>query len=100
MARNAQSFIVEKVEMPGKAGAISFVYGDALGKPDEIMGMRHACPCGCGNWGWMNFEAHGFPDFWGPQPKKGDDLAKLTLTPSIGFMKSTKTGQYHWHGYL
>lgn len=98
--RNAVSFLVDKVEHPGKAGAIHFVYGGAMGKPDEILGMRHACPCGCGCWGWLDFEAYGFKDFWEPQPKKGDDLAKLTITPSIGFMKDRLTGIYHWHGYL
>jgi hypothetical protein len=97
--RNAQSFVVDEVEIPGKAGAVRFVRGWEEITKDQIMGMQHCCPCGCGEWGWMNFEAYGFADFWGPQPKIGDDLAKLTLTPSIGFKKQPD-GSYHWHGYL
>jgi hypothetical protein len=98
--RNAQSVIVDEVEIPGKAGAVNFVYGWEETNKDQIMGMRHCCPCGCGAWGWMTFEAYGFKDCWKPQPKKGDDLTKLTLTPSIGFMKNKTTGVYHWHGFL
>lgn len=98
--RNAQSFVVDQVEMPGKPGAINFVRGWEESNKHLIMGMRHCCPCGCGAWGFMNFEAYGFKEFWSPQSKDGDDLAKLTLTPSIGFMKDKKTGVYHWHGYL
>lgn len=97
--RNAVSSVVDKVTMPGKAGAIHFVYGWDESNKDSIIGMRHCCPCGCGDWGWMTFEAYGFKEFWGPQPKKDDDLAKLTLTPSIGFRR-LPDGGYHWHGYL
>lgn len=100
MKRNAQSVVVDKVEIPGNAGEINFVYGWKEDNKHLIMGMRHCCPCGCGKWGFMDFEAYGFKSFWSPQPKTGDDLSKLTLTPSIGFMKDAKTGIYHWHGYL
>lgn len=47
----------------------------------------------------MGFEAYGFKEHWGPQPKAGDDLTKLTLTPSIGFLRQPGGG-HHWHGYL
>lgn len=97
--RNAVSFLVDKVTFPGPAGAIQIRRGWLDETKDIIMGMAHACPCGCGQWGFMGFEAYGFKEHWGPQPKAGDDLAKMTLTPSIGFLRQP-SGGYHWHGFL
>jgi hypothetical protein len=47
MARNAQSFLVDKMEWPGAPGAIMIIK-----HPDRdlVVGFNHACPCGCGNW--------------------------------------------------
>jgi hypothetical protein len=99
MPRNAQSFIVETMPRPAPAGAIEIRRGWKEENKHQIMGMVHACPCGCGGYSFMAFEAYGFKEFWGPQPKDGDDFAKMTLTPSIGFMRQPD-GSYHWHGYL
>lgn len=100
MNRNARSFLVEKMTHPAPAGAIEIKRG---GKEDNkyhlIVGMMHACPCGCGGYSFMAFEAYGHSSFWSPQPKEGDDLTRLTLTPSIGIRLITD-GTYHWHGFL
>lgn len=90
MPCNAQSFIVDKVDMPGKAGAICFVKRDG-----KIVGFVHACPCGCGQWGGVHFREYGSGAMW---DRMGDDL-HMTLTPSIGFNPKTEGG-YHWHGFL
>lgn len=98
MPRNAQSFIVEEMETPGKPGAIQFVtriYEDDKG----IVGFNHACPCGCGKWSFIRLN----PERWVPGTapmwsRTGDDL-HMTLTPSIGIHPITN-GAYHWHGYL
>lgn len=90
--RNAHSFVVKAITHPGPPGAIQVRYHG--GKP---AGLAHACPCGCGMWGWMNFKEYGFDKYW---ERTSDDWEHLTLTPSIGFMKDKTTGQYHWHGYL
>lgn len=100
MARNAKSFLVDELKMPGQPGAVHIVRGWKDDNKHLIMGMNHCCPCGCGNWSFMRFEAYGFPNFWGPQPKDGDDLTKLTLTPSIGIHPLADGGAYHWHGFL
>lgn len=99
MPRNAQSFIVDKMPHPVPAGAIEIRRGWEEATGDLIMSIKHACPCGCGGNGWMPFEAYGFKEFWSPQPKAGDDLTKMTLTPSIGFRRQPD-GSFHWHGYL
>jgi hypothetical protein len=99
MSRNAQSFIVEKVEMPGEPGAIQVCFGWNDENKDVVMGINHCCPCGCGLWGWMPFKTYNPTKCWEPTPKKGDDYTKLTLTPSIGFIRQ-QNGGYHWHGYL
>jgi hypothetical protein len=101
MARNAQSFIVETLEMPGKPGAIQFSKN-----PDgERVGFSHCCPCGCGRWSFVRLN----PERWAPGSRtpmwtvvSGDDL-HMTLTPSIGiYHQGADQGKpgYHWHGYL
>lgn len=97
MPRNAQSFVVDKMEYPSKAGAVMFVR-----HPDKdlVVGFSHACPCGCGQWSFIRLNPEGWaPDtipFWN---RTGDDL-HMTLTPSIGIKPQDKNGAYHWHGYL
>lgn len=96
MARNAQSFLVTKMEYPGKPGAIHIVR-----HPDKelVVGFEHACPCGCGIWSFIRLNAEG----WAPSTVPmwtctGDDL-HMTLEPSIGIHPKDANG-YHWHGYL
>ena len=93
--RNATSFVVDKMEFPGKAGAIKPVH-----KGENLVGIEHACPCGCGNWSWLRLDNSECPTFQKWDLKSGD-LLHLTLDPSIGIRpKDPKTGAYHWHGYL
>jgi hypothetical protein len=101
MKRNAASFIVDVLEMPGKPGAIQFTL-----HPDskEIVGFSHCCPCGCGRWSFVRLN----PEAWAPEDRTpmwtrtGDDQ-HMTLKPSIGIhhqgADQGKPG-YHWHGYL
>lgn len=42
---NATSFIVDKIEHPGKPGAIQFT---RRFEGEEIVGFIHACPAGAG----------------------------------------------------
>lgn len=96
MARNAQSFIVTTLVMPGKAGAIQFVRS---GNSEKVAGFNHCCPCGCGKWSFIRLN----PEVWAPGTetfwtREGDDL-HMTCSPSIG-IKPLENGQYHWHGYL
>ena len=97
MARNAQTFLVDKIEHPGKAGAIVFVRSDKIG---QQAGFSHACPCGCGKWSFIRLD----PEAWAPGTipfwtRTGDDL-HMTLLPSIGIKPQDAAGNYHWHGYL
>lgn len=101
-ARNAQSFIVDTFDVPGRAGAIQFV--GMLNQEDKgIVGFNHACPCGCGIWSFIRLN----PEKWAPGTtpmwsRTGDDL-HMTLTPSIGIHhQGTDQGKsgYHWHGFL
>lgn len=97
MPRNVQSFLVDKMEYPGKPGAVQIVR-----HPDRplVVGFNHSCPCGCGQWSFIRLNAEG----WAPGAgqiwtlKSGDDL-HMTLSPSIGIHPITN-GSYHWHGYL
>lgn len=93
--RNTVSFLVDKMEWPGKAGAVRPVY---LPDSDVLAGINHACPCNCGLWSWLRLNNDSCPSFqkWDMQ---GGDLLHLTLTPSIG-IKPITDGKYHWHGYL
>ena len=97
MARNAQTFLVDKMEWPGKPGAIRLVR-----HPDRdlVVGFEHACPCGCGLWSFIRLS----PEGWAPGTvpmwdRTGDDL-HMTLTPSIGIRPIDEKGCYHWHGFL
>lgn len=99
MARNAKSFLVDKMSHPAPAGAIEIRRGWKDDNKHLIIGMLHACPCGCGGYSFMAFEAYNCGPFWSPQPKDGDDLTRLTLTPSIG-IRPIVDGTYHWHGFL
>ena len=90
MPRNAVSFIVDELEMPGKAGAIQIVrHPDS----DLIVGFNHCCPCGCGNWSFVRLNAEG----WAPgtvpiwKLESGDDL-HMTITPSIGIRPQDAQG--------
>lgn len=95
MKRNAQSFIVTKMEHPGKAGAIQFIQHEG-----KVAGFSHCCPCGCGKWSFVRLN----PENWAPESRTpmwtrtGDDL-HMTITPSIG-IHPVENGAYHWHGYL
>ena len=96
MPRNAQSFIVTRVDAPSQPGAICFTR-----HPDGgIVGFSHVCPCGCGKWSFIRLN----PELWEPGSRTpmwqrtGDDL-HMTLTPSIGIHPQTN-GVWHWHGYL
>jgi hypothetical protein len=95
--RNAVSFLVEKMEYPGKPGAVRPIY-----HPDTkaLMGINHGCPCGCGLWSWLRLNNADCLTFqkWDIQGQSADVL-RLTLTPSIGIRPIT-AGKYHWHGYL
>lgn len=94
MARNAQSFIVDKIDNGAPAGAIEVRrYYWIPGRENEICGIQHACPCGCGRLSWLPFDAK---DGW--VAEQTADVTKLTLTPSIGMFKGDNP--YHWHGYL
>lgn len=101
--RNAQSFIVETMEVPGRPGAIQFVRNDVK---NLVAGFNHACPCGCGAWSFIRLNAEswapGTVPIWNRAPE-GDDL-HMTLSPSIGIHGPTRTHQpgspYHWHGFL
>lgn len=100
MSHNATSFIVDRVEHPGKPGAIMFTrrFHDRVAvKDQEITGLVHACPCGCGIWSGIHFKNYGREPMW---DRTGDDL-HMTLTPSIG-IRHVQVGLpgYHWHGYL
>ena len=97
--RNAVSFIVETMEIPGKPGAIQFVNREGI-----VCGLNHCCPCGCGKWSFIRMN----PDAWAPgtlpmwkccDPGTDDGLY-MTLTPSIGIKPQDAAGAYHWHGYL
>jgi hypothetical protein len=94
MPRNAVSFIVDRIEHPGKPGAILFT---RRFEGTDIVGFAHACPCGCGIWSGVHFKNYGKEPMW---DRTGDDL-HMTLTPSIG-IHHVKFGEpgYHWHGYL
>ena len=97
--RNAQSFLVEEMTYPGKAGAIRMVKKH---DKDLIAGFEHACPCGCGKWSFIRLNPEGWAPGTVPMWKRvsGDDL-HMTLTPSIGVLpRDPKTGAYHWHGFL
>ena len=97
MARNAVSFLVDKMEWPGKAGAVRPVY---LPDSEVLAGINHACPCGCGSWSWLRLNNDSCQTFQKWDLKSGDIL-HLTLEPSIGIRpKDPTTGAYHWHGYL
>lgn len=91
---NVRSFIVDKIEHPGKAGAILFT---TKFESEEINGFVHACPCGCGIWSGIHFRNYNKEPMW---DRTGDDL-HMTLTPSIGIhhVETGKSG-YHWHGFL
>lgn len=101
MARNAVSFLVDTLEMPGKPGAVQFARHPDTG---EIVGFNHCCPCGCRRWSFVRLN----PNAWAPDSRApmwtrtGDDL-HMTLTPSIGIRHQGedqgKPG-YHWHGFL
>lgn len=97
MSRDARAFIVDKMEMPGQAGAVHLVRHP---ETKTVVGFNHACPCGCGMWSWMRIESQsGFPH-WEITAGSFDDLATLTLAPSIGIRPQNAQGQYHWHGFL
>lgn len=104
--RNAVAFeALDKAERR-KAGAYQFMYRydvEAGRNTDQRVGIRHACPCGCGAEGVIWFKG-GSLNGSGNAPDHEwnvvGDWPKVTLSPSIGFAKSTTTGQYHWHGYL
>ena len=96
MARNAQTFLVDKMEYPGKPGAIQIItHPDS----DLVVGFNHACPCGCGTWSFIRLNAEGWEPGTVPiWERVGDDL-HMTLTPSIG-IRPKDEGGYHWHGFL
>lgn len=97
MARNAIAFEVQDRDSPEakKAGAYTFMrYSDS----DEPVGVIHACPCGCGGQGAIWFR--GKSRTGAPEWDVTGEWPKVTLSPSIGFAKSTVTGTFHWHGYL
>ena len=95
MSRDARAFVVEKMEVPGQAGAVHVVRREGI-----VQGFNHACPCGCGNWSWMRIEQQTGLPFWTIQGGSFDDLATLTLSPSIGIKPQDEQGRYHWHGFL
>ena len=96
MKRNARSFIVDKLEIPGKPGAIQLLTApDIHPAAGEACGINHCCPCGCGAWGFIAFKNYGCGQMW---DRAGDD-GHMTLSPSIGFQRQPD-GSYHWHGYL
>lgn len=96
-ARNAQSFLVEKMEQPGKPGAVMFVRHPITG---IVVGFNHTCACGCGLWSFIRLNREGWaPDTVDVWERSGDDL-HMTLTPSIGIKPRDASGKYHWHGYL
>lgn len=91
---DAVAFEAQSEEDLRKAGAYQFVVAAPDGPP---VGINHACPCGCGELGFLRFAPGWAPgqDVWtieGTWPK-------VTLSPSIGFGQR-KDGAYHWHGYL
>lgn len=97
MARNATTFLVDKMENPAQPGAVMIVR-----HPDRglVVGFNHACPCGSGMWSFIRLNADG----WEPGTVPiwdctGDDL-HMTLTPSIGIRPQDEKGAYHWHGHL
>src|SRR5258708_36869749 len=96
MSRNATSFIVDKMEHPGRPGAIMFLYSETK----RPVGFSHACPCGCGKWSFIRLD----PEAWVPGTtpiwtRTGDDL-HMTMSPSIGIRPKDASGAYHWHGFL
>lgn len=97
MSRDARAFIVVKMETPGQAGAVQLVRHL---ETQAIVGFNHACPCGCGNWSWMRIQPEGSFPTWTIQSGSFDDLATLTLSPSIGIKPQDAQGRYHWHGFL
>lgn len=97
MPRNAQSFLVDKMDHPDEPGAVQFVRYPVT---EEVVGFNHACPCGCGTWSFIRLN----PEKWAPGTKptwerNGGDL-HMTLSPSIGIRPRDAAGTYHWHGYL
>jgi hypothetical protein len=94
MSRDAVSFIVDKIDNGAPAGAIEVRrYHWIPGREDEIAGIQHSCPCGCGLLSWLPFNPeHGWT------PEQTTDLTKLTLKPSIGMFAGQNP--YHWHGFL
>lgn len=97
MPRNAKSFIVTTWTIPALAGAIQLVtMPEGHENSGKIVGINHACPCGCGRGSWIGFKEYGFAEHW---ERTSDDWEHLTLTPSIGFLLQPNGG-YHWHGYL
>lgn len=96
MKRNAQSFLVDRMEDSSKPGAIMLARSSEGG---DVVGFSHACPCGCGKWSFVRLN----PEKWAPGTKpmwtrEGDDL-HMTCSPSIG-IHPIENGAYHWHGYL
>jgi hypothetical protein len=99
MSKKVQSFITSE-EDSRKPGAIQFVTRAMAGaEPGPVVGLNHACPCGCGKKSFVRLN----PEYWeaGTKPmwtREGDDL-HMTLAPSIG-IKPLENGKYHWHGFL
>ncbi len=116
MPRNAVAFEVKGQSDPRsrEAGAYWFMrrYDFDTKEHKEIVGIGHACPCGCGSQSAIWFRG-GSMNGEGSVPEHEWDVTgewpKASLTPSIGIGRGQgasadrttgTSGGFHWHGFL
>lgn len=100
MPLNAALKVVAEMTWPGAPGAVVLARHPDSGR---LVGINHACPCGCGSWSFIRLDpeswAPGTVPIWRREDAGGDDLSRATLSPSIG-VRPLINGKYHWHGHL
>ncbi len=97
MGQNVKAFEVSDKSHPDakKAGAYWFMIMPS-GQKDAgtIIGIQHACPCGCGLKSVLFFKSYTEDDGWTVE----NPFPNATLSPSIGMFRGQNP--YHWHGFL
>lgn len=95
--RNAVAFEVPNDQHPDakKPGAYWFMrMPEGHEDSGTVMGIQHACPCGCGQKSVLFFKSYTKDDDWTVEKP----FPQATLSPSIGMFRGQNP--YHWHGYL